>query len=140
MILGRLKYSNGDTADAVRVFSTLLKGTGNLGDLIESDRMYLEDFRVAFQVRLMHNVVDDLCVEVYPMLQHLLATMPDKTLINDITLPVKFCRPSETRVRFGDEVDGGAGSGLDDVWREFWASKGKEGLDPGGKGHVGGTS
>jgi hypothetical protein len=49
---GRLKYSSGDTAGAVRLFSGLLRSPNTADNIFESDKMFLEDFRAAFQVCL----------------------------------------------------------------------------------------
>jgi len=48
---GRLKYSSGDTSGAMELFLKLLSPKINPSDSFNNDRMYLEDFRLAFEVR-----------------------------------------------------------------------------------------
>jgi len=50
-LIGRLKYTTGDTEGAVRFFMGLLKGSIMVDGVPEGgDKVYLDDFRVAFEV------------------------------------------------------------------------------------------
>jgi hypothetical protein len=53
-LTGRLRYTTGDTEAAVRLFIGLLKDNQEQdvnGDIIEdTDKVFVDDFRVAFQV------------------------------------------------------------------------------------------
>ena len=63
--IGRLLYTTGNVAGAVRVFLGLLRGpsklqhpfntsSDNLSKWTESDKAYLDDFRVAYAVCIHH--------------------------------------------------------------------------------------
>ncbi|KAI0932025.1 hypothetical protein AcV5_004630 [Taiwanofungus camphoratus] len=135
--LGRLLYTTGDTGGAVRLFLGLLRwssssrdcsqvfeklANGNIqpeGRQISTDKVYLEDFRVAFK--------------------HFKTTEPDKCEAAGLILPVTFCRMKQTRVRFpGDAVEGDSAEWeqLEKDWHTFWASQGQERLEKSGKAAV----
>lgn len=53
MTLGRLQYTTGDITGAVSFFLGLLKGSVFVqGVPHEGDRVFLEDFRLAYEVRV----------------------------------------------------------------------------------------
>lgn len=121
--LGRLLYTTGDVAGAVRVFLGLLRGpsklqhpfnisSDNVSKWTESDKAYLDDFRVAYA--------------------HLSSTEPDKIAAADLQIPIRFCVEGQTKIRFPtDSVNDDARSWdeLEETWRTFWKSRGgKEGL------------
>ncbi|KAA1467917.1 hypothetical protein DENSPDRAFT_856966 [Dentipellis sp. KUC8613] len=126
--LGRLHYTTGDIKGAVQLFLGLLHGSlsaaqpslsfgAQNGYPVEipksmvSDKVFLEDFRVAFQ--------------------HFLDTSEDRHDIAGMKLPVTFCIPKATRVRLpGDSVGGSQNiwEAREDTWRTFWKNHGKEGL------------
>ncbi|KDQ08436.1 hypothetical protein BOTBODRAFT_148671 [Botryobasidium botryosum FD-172 SS1] len=119
--LGRLKYTIGDTEGAVRLFLGLLKGSSGK-EIGGDDKVYLEDFRQAFQ--------------------HLKTTEGEHAIPGDLKLPVALCQASETRIRLSTAgATGGAAEQLErlyEVWRSFWRAKGGKGrLDGGGKAAVG---
>ncbi|KIP12403.1 hypothetical protein PHLGIDRAFT_27246 [Phlebiopsis gigantea 11061_1 CR5-6] len=136
--LGRLLYTTGDTEGAVQYFVGLLQepitrthpssgGLGLVNDdsddrLASSERVYLEDFRVA--------------------LKHFKFTEPDKFESASLHLPVKFCQPKETRLRLpGNAMDGNPENWkrLEEDWTSFWRPRGQEHLQSGGKAAVGDT-
>ncbi|KAI0068320.1 hypothetical protein BV25DRAFT_1793504 [Artomyces pyxidatus] len=133
--LGRLHYTTGDVRAAVRFFLLLLRGSANTSDTtlltapnghpiempksVVSDRVFLEDFRVAFQ--------------------HLQDTTGGKPEQGDLKLPLSFCDASHTRLRLpGDSVggDGAVWDAREDGWRTFWRAHGKETLQSTGKAAV----
>ncbi|KAG6862433.1 hypothetical protein C0995_011873 [Termitomyces sp. Mi166 len=132
--LGRLSYTTGDVASAVRFFLGLLRGstgkplhassfpsTGSDGGnkLPDTDKVYLDDFRVAYA--------------------HFKETSPESKL-NDLKLPFTFCLTRQTRLRLsGDMQDGPSGvwNSREERWRTFYKSLGhKEGLSASGKASV----
>ncbi|KAF5385469.1 hypothetical protein D9757_005398 [Collybiopsis confluens] len=91
--LARLLYTTGDIKDAVKIFLGLLKGSASptaiqasLNDT-ETDGVYLEDFRVAFE--------------------HLKSTLTDGEQMNELTLPFNLCNPRQTKLRFSDDDSAG---------------------------------
>ncbi|TFY79762.1 hypothetical protein EWM64_g4249 [Hericium alpestre] len=134
--LGRLHYTTGDTKGAVQFFLGLLRGSTNLvhsalsvgvanGYAVDtpksmiSDKVFLEDFRVAFQ--------------------HFLDTSADSADLSEMKLPVTFCVAKQTRVRLPGESVGGNATVWDkreETWRSYWKSQGKEGLQSTGKAPV----
>ncbi|KAG8904219.1 hypothetical protein FRB99_002083, partial [Tulasnella sp. 403] len=132
--LGRLKYTTGDVAGAVELFLGLLKGSIFVhGVPHDGDKVFLDDFRVAFQ--------------------HLQNISSDVVATKDWKLPVPISQAALTRRRFaaihskqGDLVDSDQATQhvleeLEDRWRSFWRSSGsgggKEPLEKSGSGEVG---
>ncbi|KLO17070.1 hypothetical protein SCHPADRAFT_959188 [Schizopora paradoxa] len=121
--LGELMYTTGETEKAMRYFLGLLKGSNHnvtsesqVADTAQEDanfdKIYLEDFRVAFQ--------------------HFMAKNDKEHIISDLKLPFTFSRPSECRVRLRDErgaSDLPAWQEREETWRTFWRSKGKGSLE-----------
>ncbi|TFK91662.1 hypothetical protein K466DRAFT_482283 [Polyporus arcularius HHB13444] len=135
--LGRLLYTTGDTAGAVKYFMGLLQppspasphphpypapANGSASPLLPQpspDKVYLEDFRVAFK--------------------HFKETEGDRWKSLDLHLPISFCQAKQTRVRYpGDAVEGDAATWekLEQDWATFWTSRGKEKLSKSGKAAV----
>ncbi|RPD64974.1 hypothetical protein L227DRAFT_571426 [Lentinus tigrinus ALCF2SS1-6] len=135
--LGRLLYTTGDTAGAVKYFMGLLKSSapatlhphsypahanGAGSPLLpppSPDKVYLEDFRVAFK--------------------HFKETEGDRWKSLGLQLPITFCQAKQTRVRFpGDAVEGDSATWdkLEQDWATFWSSRGKEKLNKSGKAAV----
>ncbi|KAF9076140.1 ER-golgi trafficking TRAPP I complex 85 kDa subunit-domain-containing protein [Rhodocollybia butyracea] len=114
--LGRLLYTTGNVKEAVEIFLSLLKGSassistsaiGNGGYETETDEVYLEDFRVAFE--------------------HLKTNLTNLEQLKDITIPFSFCVPRQTQLRFLNNDDGGEFSGWDkceEAWSRFSRSHG----------------
>ncbi|KZT05978.1 uncharacterized protein LAESUDRAFT_726547 [Laetiporus sulphureus 93-53] len=129
--LGRLLYTTGDTEGAVRYFLGLLRGSSCDHSLqadptssrassgrstpdgrISTDKVYLEDFRVA--------------------LKHFKTTEREKWEAAGLQLPVTLCQAKRTRVRFtGDTVEGDPAEWdrLEEDWSAFWRPRGKERLE-----------
>ncbi|GJE87623.1 ER-golgi trafficking TRAPP I complex 85 kDa subunit-domain-containing protein [Phanerochaete sordida] len=134
--LGRLLYTTGDTEGAVRYFVGLLRDPGpqvtppqGLGLVNDdstapgrgasTDRVYLEDFRVA--------------------LKHFKTIEQDRFNSTVLELPVRFSQPRETRLRLpGNATDGDPQrwEQLEEQWATFWRPRGKERLQPTGKAAV----
>ncbi|KAI0348507.1 hypothetical protein BDW22DRAFT_1350734 [Trametopsis cervina] len=137
--LGRLLYTTGDTANAVKYFLGLLResstaktlpppGLGlapNNGSLDVSspppDRVYLEDFRVA--------------------LKHFRTTENAQweSVSDSLKLPLQLCKVKDSRLRLpGDAVVGEPESWkqLEEEWEQFWRPRGRERLEQGGKAAV----
>ncbi|CDO73209.1 hypothetical protein BN946_scf185007.g264 [Trametes cinnabarina] len=133
--LGRLLYTTGDTAGAVKYFLSLLKpavqngpqshtqaGNGAISPLLPQPsrtKVFLEDFRVAFK--------------------HFKVTEGDAWKSLGLQLPVTFCQAKQTRVRFpGDAVEGdsAAWEKLEEDWATFWSARGKAKLGKSGKAAV----
>ncbi|EKM61151.1 uncharacterized protein PHACADRAFT_190295 [Phanerochaete carnosa HHB-10118-sp] len=134
--LGRLLYTTGDTEGAVRYFVGLLRDPGlrvvppqGLGLINDdstipgrgasTDRVYLEDFRVA--------------------LKHFKDTEQERFSSTTLELPVKFCQPGGTRVRLpGNAMNGDPQrwQQLEEQWTTFWRPRGKERLRSTGKAAV----
>lgn len=136
--LGRLLYTTGNIEGAIDYFLGLLRRPSTCftscqppvmtnGKAAESgvdpsatDRIYLEDFRVAFK--------------------HFLATGGDDTRIAGWKLPINFCNPKQTKIRLPNQ----GVNGLDSVWADretkwetFWKSKGgRNRLEASGKAAV----
>ncbi|KAF8913001.1 ER-golgi trafficking TRAPP I complex 85 kDa subunit-domain-containing protein [Gymnopilus junonius] len=128
--LGRLLYTTGDLAGAVKLFLTLLRGgtilSTNLGlpapgddaaKLPSNDKVYLDDFRVAYN--------------------YWKSTRPDGISNTNLQIPVKFCVRKQTRLRFPTESsDDNANfwTSRQEDWKMFWRSRGgKENVVPAGK-------
>ncbi|KAH9897998.1 ER-golgi trafficking TRAPP I complex 85 kDa subunit-domain-containing protein [Cubamyces lactineus] len=134
--LGRLLYTTGDTAGAVKYFLALLKPVVQHGPQLHPPhsangagspllpqpsrgKVYLEDFRVAFK--------------------HFKVTEGDAWKKLGLQLPITFCQAKQTRVRFpGDAVEGdsAAWEKLEGDWAAFWSQHGKEKLGKSGKAAV----
>ncbi|CAA7259922.1 unnamed protein product [Cyclocybe aegerita] len=125
--LGRLLYTTGDVAGAVRLFLGLLRGTppflsfnAMLDDaqkLPSNDKLYLDDFRVAYS--------------------YWKSTEPAIVSSTNLEVPVKFCIAKQSRLRHSED---GADSDADvwatrqEDWKTFWRSQGgKESVVPAGK-------
>ncbi|PCH33758.1 hypothetical protein WOLCODRAFT_60797 [Wolfiporia cocos MD-104 SS10] len=120
--LGRLLYTTGDTEGAVRYFLGLLRGTAFTSSQtgadtipegqISTDKVYLEDFRVA--------------------LKHFKATEREKWAAAALKLPVTFCQAKQTRIRYPGENSGEDRTDWaqrENDWTTFWAHRGKERLE-----------
>ncbi|TCD62768.1 hypothetical protein EIP91_006412 [Steccherinum ochraceum] len=136
--LGRLLYTTGDTAGAVQFFLGLLQDsdtaaltplTEGLGITINgasqdakqagTDKVYLEDFRVA--------------------LKHFKATESERFSSLELQLQPRFCQIKHTRIRLpGDALNGDADEWKtrEDDWAAFWKPKGGEKLHMGGRAAV----
>ncbi|EIW64369.1 uncharacterized protein TRAVEDRAFT_158546 [Trametes versicolor FP-101664 SS1] len=134
--LGRLLYTTGDTASAIKYFLGLLKpftpqgsqlypthGANGAGSPLlpqpSRDKVYLEDFRVAFR--------------------HFKTTEGDAWKTLGLQLPITFCQAKHTRVRFpGDAVEGDSAAWevLEQDWAAFWTPRGKEKLGKSGQAAV----
>ncbi|KAI0361180.1 hypothetical protein OH77DRAFT_1417397 [Trametes cingulata] len=134
--LGRLLYTTGDTAGAVRFFLALLRPSAQHGQQLHPpqaangtaspllpppsrDKVYLEDFRVAFK--------------------HFKATEGDAWKKLGLQLPITLCQAKQTRIRSpGDAVEGdsAAWEKLEQDWAAFWSTRGKEKLGKSGKAAV----
>ncbi|KAH9950452.1 ER-golgi trafficking TRAPP I complex 85 kDa subunit-domain-containing protein [Amylocystis lapponica] len=127
--LGRLLYTTGDTEGAVRYFLGLLRcsvshdqmqaGGNVLAEARQTDKVYLDDFRVA--------------------LQHFKATERSRWEAADLSLPITLCQVKQTRIRFpGDAVEGDSAEWdrREQDWAAFWAPRGKERLEKSGKAAV----
>ncbi|KAG6819496.1 hypothetical protein H0H93_011310 [Arthromyces matolae] len=104
--LGRLLYTSGDVAEAVRFFLGLLRGsvakpwqiapssTGGDGssNFPATDKLFLDDFRVAYA--------------------HFKATSSESTQLSDLKMPFAFCVAHQTRMRLADNMQ----DGELDVW------------------------
>ncbi|KAJ6574977.1 ER-golgi trafficking TRAPP I complex 85 kDa subunit-domain-containing protein [Mycena capillaripes] len=117
--LGRLLYTTGDVAGAVRLFLGLLRGstlpppptangnaTGDVG-FAGTDKVFLDDFRVAFA--------------------HFKSTAGDQVQLLDLKLPFAFCVQSQTRLRLprASQEDGGVEwQSREDSWIKFWKGRG----------------
>ncbi|KAH9858208.1 ER-golgi trafficking TRAPP I complex 85 kDa subunit-domain-containing protein [Lenzites betulinus] len=134
--LGRLLYTTGDTAAAVKYFLELLKPPAQIGPQLQfahaangagspllpqpsRDKVYLEDFRVAFK--------------------HFKTTEGDAWKKLSLRLPITFCQAKQMRIRFpGDAIEGdsAAWEKLEQDWAQFWSLRGKEKLGKSGKAAV----
>ncbi|KAI0094770.1 ER-golgi trafficking TRAPP I complex 85 kDa subunit-domain-containing protein [Irpex rosettiformis] len=137
--LGRLLYTTNDTVNAVRYFLGLLRGTSVSeptppsglgltpnstsmdGTVPPTDRVYLEDFRVALRhFRTNEGAQWEAAKE-------------------SLQLNIKLCQVKESRLRLpGDAVIGELDSWkrLEESWQEFWRPRGPERLEQGGKAAV----
>ncbi|KAF9527818.1 ER-golgi trafficking TRAPP I complex 85 kDa subunit-domain-containing protein [Crepidotus variabilis] len=128
--LGRLLYTTGDLSGAVKLFLGLLRGSATFSTLntlsliadgtprtAGSDKLYLDDFRVAFS--------------------YWKSTDPKSLASTPLELPIKLCVGKQSRPRYpGDTL-----SAETDMWTErqedwssFWKEQGgKEGVDVGGR-------
>ncbi|KAG8936905.1 hypothetical protein FRC02_009995 [Tulasnella sp. 418] len=125
--LGRLKYGIGDVEGAIEFFLGLLKGSpSGQGESGEGDKVYLDDFRVAFE--------------------HLKRISDSGMSFEDLSLPVPLSQPSLCKIRFSgdssgvDEEDSAEWNVMEEHWTTFWkttpASK-KEGVKRSGGAEVG---
>ncbi|KAJ7783643.1 ER-golgi trafficking TRAPP I complex 85 kDa subunit-domain-containing protein [Mycena maculata] len=122
--LGRLLYTTGDVAGAVRFFLGLLRGStlpptsGNAA--VDDDKIFLDDFRVAFA--------------------HFKSTAGDQVQLLDLKLPFTFCLQNQTRIRLSRDTqeDGGdEWQSREESWKTFWKERGgTEGLAKTGKATV----
>ncbi|KAG8829564.1 hypothetical protein FRC17_006390 [Serendipita sp. 399] len=101
--LGRIKYSNGETEAAVRLFLGILRYSTQL-DTSDTDHVVIDDFRQA--------------------LQHLESTHPNEELPADLVLPIRFCVPSQSSVRLGgqNEIQSSADKETWETLEETWVS------------------
>ncbi|EGO05173.1 hypothetical protein SERLA73DRAFT_68802 [Serpula lacrymans var. lacrymans S7.3] len=129
--LGRLLYTTGDLSSAVRFFLGLLKPQSSLGPgtsryeneenkaIPSTDKVFLEDFRVAFA--------------------HFKSTSGEDVTLPELKLPFTLAVLNQTRIRFPRDSVGGEQAEWDkreETWVEFWKSRGKEKLEKSGKGAV----
>jgi hypothetical protein len=100
------------------------------------DKIFLEDFRIAFQVTKLSQSY------VYRLTrwgQHLKDTSGSEFHTAELTLPVAFFDRRLTRVRLpGDAVGGDpvAWQSREDNWTTFWKTRGRETLHRPGKASV----
>ncbi|KAF8273905.1 ER-golgi trafficking TRAPP I complex 85 kDa subunit-domain-containing protein [Lactarius quietus] len=124
--LGRLHYTTGDVRRAVQFFLSLLRPSSDPTSPQEDpseppkdivmDKIFLEDFRLAFQ--------------------HLKDTSGSAFRTAEMTLPAAFFDRRLTRVRLpGDAVGGDsvAWQSREDIWTTFWKTRGRETLHRPGK-------
>ncbi|KAJ7932534.1 ER-golgi trafficking TRAPP I complex 85 kDa subunit-domain-containing protein [Mycena leptocephala] len=127
--LGRLLYTTGDVAGAVRLFLGLLRGSslppppttnGNATaedvNFSATDKVFLDDFRVAFA--------------------HFKSTAGDQVQLLDLKLPFTFCLQSQTRLRLpgANQEDSGEWQSREEDWIKFWKGHGgSESLSKTGK-------
>ncbi|TFK56961.1 hypothetical protein OE88DRAFT_1715773 [Heliocybe sulcata] len=134
--LGRLLYTTGDIEGAITAFLGLLRRSSTCyvspqpvvtnGKALEStanpsatDRIYLEDFRVAFK--------------------HFLATDGEEGKMANWKLPFSFCNPRQTKIRLPSQGVGGRKTvweSRETQWESFWKSKGNSRLENSGKAAV----
>ncbi|GLB36017.1 putative ER-Golgi trafficking TRAPP I complex 85 kDa subunit [Lyophyllum shimeji] len=135
--LGRLLYTTGDVAGAVRYFLGLLRGSSGFpspvvpipfsnGFVSEgtkfpgTDKVFLDDFRVAYA--------------------HFKATSTESHQLGDLKLPFTFCLTRQTRLRLPSDIQKGSRSlweTREEQWKTFSKSLGrKEGLSSNGKASV----
>ncbi|KAH7912583.1 ER-golgi trafficking TRAPP I complex 85 kDa subunit-domain-containing protein [Hygrophoropsis aurantiaca] len=135
--LGRLLYTTGDAAGAVRFFLGLLRwssasssyltkpqdiGENSAKDESSTDKVLLEDFRVAFS--------------------HFESTSGEHATVSDLTLPIRFSVVKDTAIRLPRDSLSGEQTEWEkreDLWKTFWKTRGKEGLEKSGKAAVGET-
>lgn len=144
--LGKLMYTFGDAEGAVRIFLRLLKPTTPLGppvgwtaDIAQTDRVVLEDFKVAFEVRFSSAMIN---THKFILLKHFLATSQNRRLLADLQLPVTFCVPRETKVRLpreGLDNEKSVWASREESWRQFWKPHGNERLINSGKAAINGA-
>ncbi|KAF9462100.1 ER-golgi trafficking TRAPP I complex 85 kDa subunit-domain-containing protein [Collybia nuda] len=122
--LGRLLYTTGNVGSAVQLFMGLLRGSSqtsssifpsslhggasnNASKIPGTDKVYLDDFRVAFS--------------------HLKSTSKDGWKLLDLNLPFRFCLERQTCIRFPgsrDERSSGIWQRREDDWKLFLKSRG----------------
>ncbi|KAJ6519689.1 ER-golgi trafficking TRAPP I complex 85 kDa subunit-domain-containing protein [Mycena sanguinolenta] len=121
--LGRLLYTTGDVAGAVRYFLGLLRGSSLLplrpptltngnapGDdpnFFGTDKVFLDDFRVAFA--------------------HFKSTAEDQASLLDLKLPFALCVQTQTRLRLPRESqqdEGEEWQNREEAWVKFWKGRG----------------
>jgi trafficking protein particle complex subunit 8 len=155
---GRLLYTTGDIADAVRYFLGVLRVSslsqsspsmnsttyGHTNGVViseSSDRVFLEDFRVSFSVCFLY-VVSENNIHCYlSKPQHFKSTAGDIKALSDMKVPFSFCVPNQTRLRLPrDPSDGHSADWQmrEEEWRNFWKLQGPERLQLGGKAAVNG--
>ncbi|KAH9082196.1 hypothetical protein EDB83DRAFT_2336975 [Lactarius deliciosus] len=126
--LGRLHYTTGEVRRAVQLFLSLLRPSSGptsppedpseASKDIVMDNIFLEDFRLAFQVTEL----------AYPTTR-----LGSEFRTADLTLPATFFNPRLTRVRLpGDTVGGDpvAWQSREDIWTSFWKTRGRETASP----------
>ncbi|TFK30788.1 hypothetical protein FA15DRAFT_662838 [Coprinopsis marcescibilis] len=122
--LARLLYSTGHVGDAVQMFlgllrvldsqsvrpRTQLEGFQDDDNDTSRDKTFLDDFRVAFA--------------------HLSTTEPEQLQSLDLTIPIKLCKPKQSKLRFTTDSNNSSQSeaweNLDGEWTAFWRSQGKK--------------
>ncbi|KAF8213184.1 ER-golgi trafficking TRAPP I complex 85 kDa subunit-domain-containing protein [Mycena galopus ATCC 62051] len=123
--LGRLLYTTGDVAGAVRYFLGLLRGSSLLplpptttngialrddGNFSGTDKVFLDDFRVAFA--------------------HFKSTAGDQVSLPDLKLPFTFCLQGQTRLRLpraSQQDEGAEWQSREEDWEKFWRGRGGAG-------------
>ncbi|KAJ7900204.1 ER-golgi trafficking TRAPP I complex 85 kDa subunit-domain-containing protein [Mycena olivaceomarginata] len=153
--LGRLLYTTGDVAGAVRYFLGLLRGsslplrlsttngsaTGDDANFAGTDKVFLDDFRVAFAVWL---TLEFELSSLIPS-DSISSQLPgDQVSLLDLKLPFTFCLQSQTRLRLpreSQEDEGSEWQNREEDWVKFWKGRGGTGsLTKTGKVVVDGTS
>ncbi|KAG2369466.1 ER-golgi trafficking TRAPP I complex 85 kDa subunit-domain-containing protein [Suillus spraguei] len=133
-LLGRLLYTTGDVAGAVRHLLGLLRWSSASSsplarlsshtmditkDPSDSDKVFLEDFQVA--------------------ISHLKSISGEQARLEDVKLPLRFVVPSQTCVRLArDSVEGEQceWETREEIWSSFWRHRGKEKLERSGNAAV----
>ncbi|KAF8530987.1 ER-golgi trafficking TRAPP I complex 85 kDa subunit-domain-containing protein [Gautieria morchelliformis] len=119
--LGRLMYTSGDTEGALRYFLGLLKGSSLRSQTTETDALYIGDFKVAFE--------------------HLKSTVGQNAFPADLKPPFSFSSAVDTKLRLARQgeldVNNVRWEAFGETWANFRKSRGKEGLEKGGKAVVG---
>ncbi len=94
------------------------------------DKVFLDDFRVAFKVNAA-SFRECAATSLNDHSQHFKTTDGDKWKSLNLQLPITFCQAKQTRIRTpGDAVEGdpAAWEKLEQDWSSFWTSRGKEKL------------
>lgn len=137
-------YTSGDTEGALRYFLGLLKGSSLRNhqerEIIETDALYIGDFKVAFEVYLVDksylNGADRNVV------QHLRSTVGENAFPADLKPPFSLSSAVGTKIRLArqDEldVDNVRWEAFEATWSRFWKTRGIERLEKSGKAVVGG--
>ena len=144
-------YTTGEVAGAVRLFLGLLRCSSlqsprpfpshvtNGDELPSPDKIFLEDFRVAFKVCPFPQL--NASGSSSGFLQHFQAISKNPAPLSDLKLPFTFCLTRQTRLRLPRDTADGEPSvweKREEDWQAFWKSRGKEVLQKSGKGAVDG--
>ena len=152
---GRLLYTTGDVPGAVRLFLDLLRGSHeshsrlfllpSMTDMVDeaakipgADKVYLDDFRVAFAVGSYFSDV----ISFFNHPQHLKSTSGDHPQLKELKLPFTFFLAKQTCVRLARDNEPELSQVWDkreENWRAFWKAQGGKGtLSGSGRASVNG--
>lgn len=116
LTLARLLYTTGEVSEAVRMFLAILRGSPYLitsrqldalalgleePGFTSEDKLFLDDFRVSFTVRVAYFQANSFLITFY--VQHLRSTEPDQIQLLDLKMPIKFSQPQRCKMRFPGE-------------------------------------